>query len=248
MPPFNPVAAVGMVTRASRGHAVTGTCTAFRRPDYALTAAHCVEGAEAEDLRVFYLGRGGEMRTVEALTTHEVADLCVVKLAQAPNDDLSGQSLEAFWGSVSNLALGEEFMTYGFPIEEAESLGPMVAARSARLVRGYYQRFLEFGTGGGYQFLAGEMSVPAISGMSGSPLFRPGAFPMLTGIVVASLESRVETYSVTEVKDGLDTYVEKMSRITTNGIALILHPLEEWLQAMIPVTRPDPTGPTAAAT
>jgi hypothetical protein len=71
---------------------------------------------------------------------------------------------------------------------------------------------------------------------------------MLTGIVVASLESRVETYSVTEVKDGLDTYVEKMSRITTNGIALILHPLEEWLQAMIPVTRPDPTGPTAAAT
>jgi hypothetical protein len=234
MPGFNPLAAVGMICVASRGYAVVGTCTAFKRPDYALTAAHCVEGCRVDDLWVFYLGRGGQMRSVESLVVHDTADLCVLQLYPDPSDDLGGNPPDAFWGSVGNFTLGEEFMTYGYPVEGRESLGPLKVGESARVIRGYYQRFFEFGNLRGFRFLAGEMSVAATSGMSGGPLFRPDALPMLTGLVAASIESSVEAYKRVEVRDGTETYVEKVDRITTYGVALMLDPLSEWLSGHVP--------------
>src|SRR3989442_7977841 len=147
--PFNAVAATGIVTQASRGHAVLGTCTSFVRPDYALTAAHCVENVAAEDIHVFFFARGGEMRTVDAVTKHATADLSVIKLFSAAKDDLSGHPWNAFWSGVP-AGLGEEFMTFGYPVEGYDVVGPFLALESARLIRGHYQRFSEFGVPGGY--------------------------------------------------------------------------------------------------
>src|SRR5260370_42073183 len=88
--------AVGMVCRASEGESVRGTCTAFQRPDLALTAAHCIEGIDAKDLHVFFFSRGGEMRTVEEVTRHGTADLCVLRLYPGHDDDLGGTPEHAF--------------------------------------------------------------------------------------------------------------------------------------------------------
>jgi hypothetical protein len=236
MAQFNPLKAVGMVCSKSKGMAVLGTCTAFRRPDFALTAAHCVDGYDPTDLWGLFLARGGNMRSVESLTFHEKADLCVLKLYPGKDDDLGGYPSDAFWGSVGNFGLGEEFMAYGFPVERG-SVGPLVAEAAARLIRGSYQRFFSFGSPDGYQFLAGEMSVAATSGMSGGPLFRPGAPPMLTALVVASIETAVEAYKRVEVKNGAETYIEKVDRITEYGVALMLDPVQKWLEECIPTDK-----------
>jgi hypothetical protein len=191
-----------------------------------------LEGIDESDLWV-YTARRGQMRAVQSRTNHEKADLCVLKLASDPADDLGGYPTGAFWGSVGNLGLGEPFVAYGYPIEHG-SVGPLVAAPSARLIVGNYQRFYEFGSPDGYQFLAGEMSVAATTGMSGGPLFRPGAAQMLSGLVVASVESSVEAYKKIVVTEGAETYIEKVDRITEYGVALILEPFKDWLAELIP--------------
>jgi hypothetical protein len=122
-------------------------------------------------------------------------------------------------------------MAYDYPIEDRSSLGPFKAVESARLLRANYQRFFQFEDPEGHRFLAGELSVAAPSGMRGAPLFRPGALPMLTGLVVGTLESSVLAYKVTEVKDGVETYLEKVDRITTYGVGLMLDPVGEGLEA-----------------
>src|SRR5207253_9759518 len=103
--------AVGMVCRASQGESVLGTCTAFNRPYLALTAAHCIEGVEANDLHVFFFSRGGEMRMVEEVTRHGTADLCVLRL-YPDHDDLGGTPDNAFWQILPGIAMGQEFMTF----------------------------------------------------------------------------------------------------------------------------------------
>jgi len=233
---FNAVAATGIVTRASTGHVVLGTCTSYVRPDFALTAAHCVDNIPADDIHVFFFSRGGQMKTVDSLTAHGNADLCALKLHPGPNDDLSGHPSNAFWNCVSP-GLGEDFMMFGYPVEGYPAVGPFLAQESARLIKGHYQRFSQFGVPGGYQFLAGEMNTPALPGMSGGPLFRPQAHPILTGIVAGTVEKTVTAYSHTEVKNGIETYSEKVDRITAYGIALILEPLKSWLDQEIALIR-----------
>jgi hypothetical protein len=232
--PFNPVAATGIVAQASQGYVVLGTCTAFLRPDYALSAAHCVEKIDAGDIRVLFFARDGEMRRVDSVTKHTTADLCVMKLSPVEGDDLSGHSSNAFWG-FAPAALGDEFMTYGYPVEGYQAVNPFLAAESARVIRGHYQRFSQFGVPGGYEFLAGEMSVTALAGMSGGPLFRPNAHPVLTGLVAGTVERSVTAYSKTEVRNGVETYTERVDRITVYGIALMLEPLRDWLTDHGPV-------------
>jgi hypothetical protein len=231
---FDPIAAIGMLCVASEGYRVVGTCTSFKRAEMALTVAHCVADIDPGDLWIAKLERGGQMRSTVKVDTHPTADLAALHLFPDEADHVSDVPADAFWGTVGNYTLGEEFMTYGYPLEAREAMGPFKAVESARLLRGNFQRFHQFADPGGHQFLAGEMSVPAPTGMSGAPLFRPGALPMLTGLVVGSTESSVLAYKVTEVKDGVETYLERVDRVTTYGVALMLAPFSGWLDGQLP--------------
>ena len=57
---------------------------------------------------------------------------------------------------------------------------------------------------------------------------------MLTALVVGSTESSVLAYKVSEAKDGVETYVERVDRVTTYGVAVMLDPLRDWLDTQIP--------------
>ena len=66
-------------------------------------------------------------------------------------------------------------MTCGFPTEGPFDEAPAIPIPVPRLFLGYYQRFFKYPETSRNRYLAGEMSIPAPGGLSGSPLFRPYA-------------------------------------------------------------------------
>jgi hypothetical protein len=208
-----------------------GTCALFRRDDIAITAAHVVGDLEGGELQVYFprLRRGA---SVVEVIRHDTADLALLRIL--PPADESKRPEDAFWDFVSNLSLGEEFIAYGFPTQGPGMLqaGP---GPTARLFRGHYQRYLDFDSGR-YQYLAGEMSIPAPIGLSGGPLFRDGAMVMLTGIVTASTDN----YSIVDSVEIVDSQgvptTHENRRIISYGIALMLYPFADWINEVAPRT------------
>jgi hypothetical protein len=129
--------------------------------------------------------------------------------------------------------LGEDFAAYGYPTE-----GPSPTSTSdvptPRLFRGHYQRFFQY-SDDRYSYVAGELNIPAPAGISGGPLFNPGALMVLTGIVAGN----IETYSTLswreEVSEGGVERVEMHHRVIEYGIAVMLSSVQDWLDYVMPV-------------
>ncbi len=221
MQPLKHIAPLAVFTDAGKWD-LAGTAFALSAPDVVLTAAHCLHGFPAE--RVGYAHpRGGIIRAT-SIDTHPSADIAILRV---PADDAR---LTGFWGFVGNYGLGEEFMTYGFPYDD---IGGGLKRLLPRMFIGHYQRFLGY-THGPWRYYAGEMSVPSPLGLSGAPIFRPGAEQMLTGIVTANMSSElVEDYYEETDRAGAKV-VHKTARITTYGIALMLHSIADWLKPRLP--------------
>lgn len=103
-----------------------GSCFAFRDPRVFVTAAHCVSELEAGQLAIWVPGSGniefvrpGEehewtgirppLKPVAQVLCHDDADLAILRI---PHD---AEPTDPFWGSVGNVALGEEFHAFGYP-------------------------------------------------------------------------------------------------------------------------------------
>jgi Trypsin-like peptidase domain len=231
---FDPLEAVGLVMPAGPNpspSAFLGTCFRFRHERVALTAAHVVP--QTEDL-VLVFPRSGRTQIVQNVARHPTADIAVLVTEAQSTDSEDGYPQTAFWDQVGNWGLGEEFMTYGYPSE-----GPTTEpdATHPRLFVGYYQRFFQATMPGNYRYLAGEMSVPALAGMSGSPLFRPGAPQMVTGMVTTSVESYTITDSVEEVTHDAERLRIEARKVISFGTALMLSDTTEWLHAVVPPRR-----------
>lgn len=207
-----------------------GSCAAFRQDRFVLTAAHCVAARSAAQMRVVFPGRK-ESRDVVGVVAHPTADVAVVETEPREDDVAEGRPMRAFWDLVDDYGIGEEFIAYGFPVE-----GPKPEISSLvtpRVFRGHYQRFLYYQSPLGYQFLAGELNIPAPGGLSGGPIFREGAFHLLTGIVVENLESYATLDSVEDVSGPERVRIEH-HRIISYGIALMLDEVGEWLDEVVP--------------
>ena len=232
---FNPLLAVGIVLVADRaGVAVfSGSCFGFRRESTALTAAHCCP-VDASETQVLFPGLSPTPRPVVRIERHPTADVAALYFdGSEAVPDVDDYPEHAFWDHVANLGLGEEFEAYGFPTD-GPAPDSSATAPTARMFRGHYQRFLEYPDHHGAHYLAGEMSIPAPAGLSGAPLFRPGAFQMVTGLVTANLDSYSITDSFEEVREGGSIYRLESRRIITYGVALILAGVEDWLLESIP--------------
>lgn len=226
---FNPLEATGLVISV-RDHrdSYEGTCFAFRQPHVVLTAAHCIPD-EASELWVDFPVQQTRRMVVD-IVQHPSVDVAIMVTSRRDDDDGMGYSAGAFWNCVGNVSLGEEFMAYGFPTE-----GPYheADAPTPRLFVGHYQRFLRFDRFR-TSYFAGEMSMPAPAGLSGGPVFRPGAPQMVTGLVTTNLE----TYSLRDLidevdADGVRTRVES-HQVIRYGLAAMLSEVEPWLDEHIP--------------
>lgn len=227
---FNPLAATGLLTAQEDGPAeITGTCFLFRHDTIALTAAHCIPQNGVNLAAHFPLL--GRTDSVTEVRRHPNADIAVLFLGKQP-DQYPPRPEHAFWDRVSNWHLGEDFIAYGYPSE-----GPSFTSENGptpRLFKGYYQRFFHHNAPQGGQYLAGEMSIPAPGGLSGGPIFRPGAHTMLTGIVTANNDSYAITDSIEEVTDEGKIFRLESRRVITYGTALMLSGVTDWLRGEVP--------------
>lgn len=225
---FDPLEAVGLVMAEGD---VYGGCFRYRNEHTLLTAKHCLPST-GDAIAVF--PRSGRSQPIVRFERHPTADIALLVTETQASDSGSGYPDSAFWGSVSNWSLGEEFMAFGYPTE-----GPSPDTRSGsspvpRLFVGHYQRFFDYLSPSGDLYLVGEMSIPAPAGLSGSPLFRAAAPQMVTGLVTTNLESYVVTDSVVEVSDSGKEYREEARKVISYGLALTLSGVTDWLREVLP--------------
>jgi hypothetical protein len=224
--------AVGMVIlRDSDGsEAIGGTCFLFRRDEVALTAAHCVP-SEAAAVEVILPRISRRRIPVERIERHASGDVAALFLDRGIKDK-QGYPHFAFWDHVGNLELAEQFFAYGFPVEgpapEIDAVQPV-----PRIFVGHYQRFFQYAGFGIKPYWAGELSVPAPGGLSGGPVFRPGALQMVTGLVTANVESYAVTDSIEEVRDGGSVYRLESRKVISYGISLMLAQYDDWLNELV---------------
>ncbi len=221
---MNPINATGLLLNKKTGKPL-GTCFAFRQPTHFLTAAHCVGNLRAEDIAIACKASLEEVCLIQRIEKHPRADLALLVLSSAK------EGIEPFWDCVGNFMLGEEFFAYGFP---ADDIGVEAGNIVERLFKGYFQRFFRYKSFLGYEYLAGELNISCPAGLSGGPMFRPGAFPMLTGLVVENIESATILDSVIEIQDNGTRYKEEQKKVINYGICVMLDPIKEWLDSMIP--------------
>jgi len=204
-----------------------GTCFAFRHSTHFLTAAHCVEGVARGALAV-HAPDGLRRRAIEVVK-HPEADLAL--LLVAPPGQAGENQVEPFWNYAGNLALGQDFIAYGYP---KDALGPNVGGPTPRVFKGYYQRFMDHRSHLGYRYVAGEMSNPCPAGLSGGPLFRPGAHSIVTGLAAETIE--VATFLAFEELAHADGRVvqEYQRSVVQYGIAVMLFDVKDWIDEHIP--------------
>ena len=233
MSPFNPIAATAQLMKLGPGGGFSvfaGTCFGFRHPDYYVTAAHCVAGSE--EVLVSQSASTDKantlaIRLVQAseILQHDEADLAVLRV----DPRVAGPITEPFPGHlVSNYALGEDFMAYGYP---EDVYGPNPQRPAPRLFKGHYQRFMGHRSQMGYSYPAAELSFGCPAGLSGGPLFRPGAHSVVVAVAAENIESTTGADFEEEVT-GEARIVYR--RVLTYGVAVLLEPLRDWLAEVVP--------------
>jgi hypothetical protein len=229
----NPLRAVGQVMRWRPGETPTflGSCFALRWNNRYVTAAHCIANVPSQELAVRNPA-GGLLSSVTKVERHETADIAVISPSGL---QVGGFETEPFWDVVSNWSLGEDFMAYGYP---ADVLGPQGDRPTERLFRGHFQRFMRYESHLGFAYLAAEMSIPAPAGLSGGPLFRPGAHSMLVAMATENLQSTTFLEEV-QIEERPGYRVEKRyERVIAYGVALVLSDVSDWLDAAVPPRDP----------
>lgn len=203
-----------------------GTCFAFGNSDCFLTAAHCIDGVDYENLQVLPY-HDQILRKVSRAKVHPSADLAIVYL-----DGLCAAPLKVTFAPykkcVARRGLGEEFGAFGFP---EDFMGPNQGSPTPRVFRGYFQRFMEHkSVKRKYSYLAAELSIACPSGLSGGPIFRIDDPTKIIGLVSENIESSTQIYYEEKESSSDHIYYHK---VIEYGVVVLLEPLFEWVNEHI---------------
>jgi hypothetical protein len=219
--PFNPLHAVGQLFEA-RGQGTTlGSCFAFRKTPFFLTAAHVVVDRPPAQLAILMPKYNERYLEVERVTVHPEADVAVLRVDESKHGPLD--LVDPFWNTLTNWNMGEDFMAYGYP-----------DAPAPRLFKGHFMRFMDHTSYLGYRYLAGEISIPVPTGLSGGPLFRPGAHSMVTALVTENLTSHLVEDSTESLEENGSRTRTEVRRVVSYGVVVMLSAIAEWLDFEIP--------------
>lgn len=223
---MNPLNAIGaLMHHKNKKEHFVGTCFSFKSPRHFITAKHCLP----EDLGSVTVALPSLQKSITAcgIATHDDADLAILYFDEEQND-LNG--IEPFTLMVSNYGLGEEFISYGFP---EDMIGPNIGHPTPRLFRGYYQRFFDHRSHMGCSYSAGELNIACPGGLSGSPLFRPEAHTVLTGLVTENLEASTELWTEESEATNENKSTHLYHRVINYGVALMLDKHLNWIEENI---------------
>jgi hypothetical protein len=209
------------------GASFLGTCFPFRDENQFLTAAHCVGQLTPSQLAIgIPVNIGAGPIEVTEILVHPTADIAVLRTPKVAEG-----AVTPFWDYVSNYSYGEEFMSFGYP---EDIFGPSTRQPTARLFRGHFQRLLDHKSHLGYAYTAAELNIGCPAGLSGGPVFRPGAVVMLTGLVTENLESMTMLHSVEEIQKDGALVRERFHSVINYGVALLLDRVSDWLNSIVP--------------
>lgn len=197
------------------GVSYLGTCACCFNRHILLTAAHCVPDPL---VNVFaQLPAEAGTRRILDVVRHPASDLAL--LLAEPRDP-EPASAHVFNIAADDWALveGDDFQAFGYPVEGAETLGPV-----GRLFKGNFLRYFNYRDTHQRSYFAGELSIAAPAGLSGGPVvIERVQRPYLIAVVTMNVKSYALLDSVEEVeRDGKTVRVET-SAVVTYGIAAML--------------------------
>ena len=226
-----PFYSVGVLYRIdSADVSFLGTCFAYRTKSHFLTAAHCVDGLQGEQIGITLplIDHGGFIRLL-GITPHPSADLAILETAPVVKEELApfiGVDPMAAWGWPVN--------ALGYPEDAGENpdegLDP-----TARYFSGHIQRmYTHQSKVGAYRYPAGELSFGAPAGLSGGPVFGATDHYCVLGVAAENRDSFTYLRRIEEVREPGMEYKHHESEVIRYGIFVHLQPLSDWLKAQIP--------------
>jgi hypothetical protein len=132
--------------------------------------------------------------------------------------------------------VGADFIAYGFP-EDHPHPESVQRVPTARLFKGHVQRSMQY-MRGPYSYFASEVSIPMRTGLSGGPLFPVRDRNRVIGLACENVQST--TYVGRSAVIERDGVIERVTErdVVQYGIALLLHPIADWLDAEVPPQTP----------
>ncbi len=219
------IANTGALFNKKTGHFL-GSGFIFRDVNTLLTAKHCVGDFKPHDLIIMIYATGNRVYDVIEIESHQKADISIIKI-QGVNE------LEIGWPKDSlfdDRSFGIEVMACGFP--EESRLGK--SQPTARVFRGHIQRFINWESHLGYEYVGAELSFRCPGGLSGGPLFNP-KFPGRTyGLITENIRTSTILDSFEEVYDDGKIYREHHESVIYYGVAVWLPTISTWLDSIIP--------------
>ena len=222
----NPLQATGWLVRdsAEKKSTFLGSCFAFRRLNYLLTAAHCVRDAEPASLSVHMHGDLGSRRRIKEIIIHQSADLAILRL-------VDGDTLPDTFGGETNIYnWGMSVSAFGYP----EDTGLNGLKPTPRFFRGNIQRMFKHKSHLGYKYDAVELSFGAPGGLSGGPVAPDSDYSMVMGVVVENLTSTTYLATVSQEISETSSRTEVVHSMINYAIAVRLDPVTDWLDEHVP--------------
>ena len=204
-----------------------GTCFAFGRANCFLTAAHCVEGLDVNQVSVgVYWGEVEEGLVAQRIERHPDADLAIVEI---PDHGPQLETFSPFRGFTEEFDLGAPVTAFGYP----EFATREVARPTPRFFRGHVQRVFAHERSP-YSYMALELNFGAPAGLSGGPVALEKEPSKAVGIVTGNLEVSTLLTKEDVVEANGNRYSERVERIVEYAVAVSLRDVVDWLADMLP--------------
>ena len=208
-----------------------GTCFAFQRETWFITAAHCVGSLASERIRIFPHDSPGLMLEVANIFRHPTADIALI-MAQP----YEAVGIVPFYGIDSRYTAGLDITAFGF---QYESLGVARGdagrrvyggSSKARLFKGYFQSFHNHRSFMGYSYFAGELNFQCPGGVSGGPVFASGPAFSVLGLITENKETASLLHSEEEVQRDGTTVLTRYRSVINYGTCLMLDHVSDWIE------------------
>jgi hypothetical protein len=203
-----------------------GSSFIFRYTDTLLTAAHCVEKLNPKDILIKIFSTNNKVYEVIDIERHPKADVAILRVKGINEREIGYPKSSLFDDNI----FGLEVVSCGFP--EDSQLG--FSEPTARVFRGHVQRFVNWKSYLGYDYIGAELSFRCPGGLSGGELFNREHVGRTYGLITENIRTSSILDSIEEIEENGEIYREHHESIIYYGIAVWLPAISDWIDLKIP--------------